>query len=52
MISEQTHTKTPHQYMGRQYLATVTYDRFADTTYLSEDVTVTLAGPISSELPS
>ena len=42
----------PHGYMGGQYRATVTYDGFADATYLSEDVAVTLAGSIGLELPS
>lgn len=42
----------PAHYIGGEFKAVVTYDKYPDATYLSEQVTTTIAGSIGSELPS
>lgn len=40
----------PSRFIGGEYAARVTYDKFADSNYLSEETTVTLSGIIGKEL--
>lgn len=43
--------RNPSKFVGGEYTAVISFDKYAEQTYLSEQVTTTLAGSIGRELP-
>ncbi|WP_081655520.1 DUF7845 domain-containing protein [Halopiger goleimassiliensis] len=44
--------RDPSKFIGGEYTAVVSYDKYPDATYLTEQVTTTIGGTIGQELPT